>query len=557
MSLFFFNQSKNTSLSMTLKELIEKISKDYPDDKWIFYAMTCYFKPDIAKNVTTFLRQTLKNLSGVHILIDREEWIRNFIDIDMFVKDICERTGLPKDKISLTPIKASTLFHAKSYALISEEKINDIHQGFAIITSGNFTQSGFSRNLEIGQITTAKDSPYFLEEFIKIFREAKTNHGITNLSEDKELLFASKLLSLGVFYHQWDQSHQTDLMFRLTLSETEIQRRKKLADRTEYNNWSVKQSGILSDDPINIKSFFEDYPKPIPDGFLRSFSIETLLGKWVPLNISNLIEKELDIFVNFYCKILKNFIEEKLQNHLRIIEHEIRRLQELNIIKSLKENEVQEKIREWEKKVKRVTENSNLLRLLIWDYEKVNISISNLDMTFITVFADKIQSFYPKQLDYLDNNENLDKRNKQSKARIGVGKIISKLNWEESETINDELFQEKIDSAQEKLDNNKLGDLETLIKQQKSENNTSKKTKTNQIVFLESPESESDKDAEKDAEKSQNFVAILNSNTIVKGIFVKWEQKEKGFYYIEQEGGEEYFLKKDELRTFKCKKISK
>ncbi|MGB7890477.1 MAG: hypothetical protein WCF82_00910, partial [Microcoleus sp.] len=119
MSLFFFNQSKNTSLSMTLKELIEKISKDYPDDKWIFYAMTCYFKPDIAKNVTTFLRQTLKNLSGVHILIDREEWIRNFIDIDMFVKDICERTGLPKDKISLTPIKASTLFHAKSYALIS------------------------------------------------------------------------------------------------------------------------------------------------------------------------------------------------------------------------------------------------------------------------------------------------------------------------------------------------------------------------------------------------------------------------------------------------------
>ncbi|MEG4353640.1 hypothetical protein QUA74_28560 [Microcoleus sp. LAD1_D3] len=111
--------------------------------------------------------------------------------------------------------------------------------------------------------------------------------------------------------------------------------------------------------------------------------------------------------------------------------------------------------------------------------------------------------------------------------------------------------------AQEKLDNNKLGDLETLIKQQKSENNTSKKTQTNQILFLETPESESEKDAEKDAEKSQNFVAILNSNTIVKGTFVKWEQEEKGFYYIEQEGGVEYFLKKDELRTFKCKKISK
>jgi len=558
MSLFFFNQSKNTSLSMTLKELIEKISKDYPDDKWIFYAMTCYFKPDIAKNVTTFLHQRLKNLSGVHILIDREEWIRAFIDIDMFVKDICERTGLPKDKISLTPIKASTLFHAKSYALISEEKINDIHQGFAIITSGNFTQSGFSRNLEIGQITTAKDSPYLLEEFIKIFREVKTNHGITNLSEDKELLFASKLLSLGVFYHQWDQPHQIDLRFCLKLSKTEIKKRKEKesANLERYNNWSVKESNTLSYDPINIKSFFEDYPKPIPDRFLGSFSIETLLGKWVPKDISNLIENELEICVKFSLKILKNFLEENLQNFLKTIELQIEELI-TNQIVELEKYEVKEKIAEWEKKVKRVTENSNLLRLLIWDYEKVNISITNLDMTFIIVFADKIQSFYPKQLDYLDYNENSDKRNKQSKDRIGVGKIISELNWEESETINDELFQEKIDLAQEKLDKNKLGDLETLIKQQKSENNTSKKTKTNQIIFLENSESESEEDAEKDAEKSQNFVAILNSNTIVKGTFVKWEQKEKGFYYIEQEGGEEYFLKKDELRTFKCKKISK
>ncbi len=545
MSLYFFNQSKDTSLSRTLYNETQKISKRYPDDKWIFYAMTCYFNPKLAKKLTRVIHGKSKKLSGVHILIDRKEWIRNFIDIDMFVKDICEQTGLPKDKISLTPIQASTLFHAKSYALISEEKINDIHQGFGIITSGNFTQSGFSRNFEIGQITTAKDSPYFLEEFIKIFREAKTNHGITNLSEDKELLFASKLLSLGVFYHQWEQQHQIDLRFRLKLSDEEIKKREGQFSEERYLGLTVENSSSLSDDPINVNSFFEDLPKPIPDNFWGSFGIETLLGKWVPKAISDLIEEELTFFVGIYTKELKNFLEENMQIYLTDLEEKIQKLQKEKIIKTLTEVEVQEKISEWKKKIKKVSENPNFIKLIIWKYEKINISMVDCDISLITSIAERIQIFYPTPQD---------KENKRLGSRRGLGKVIAELNWDSLGTVESKLFKEKTDSAKEDLKENKLLDLETLInKQQKSENNTAKKTQLNQIFSLENPESES----EKDAEKSQNFVAILNSNTIVKGTFVKWEQKEKGFYYIEQEGGEEYFLKKDELRTFKCKKISK
>ena len=545
MSLYLFNQSNSPSLSMTLYDETQKIHKNYPDSKWIFYAMTCYFNPNKAKELTQQIQDELKeNLLGVHILIDREEWIKKFINIDMFVEDICEQTKLPKNKISLTPIKASNLFHAKSYAIISEEKINDIHQGFAIITSGNFTNSGFSKNLEIGQVTTPKDSPDFLEKFIKIFEEAKINHGITNLSEDKELLFASKLLSLGVFYHQWEQSHKIDLRFRLNLSDEEIKKREEQLSEERYLGLRVENSSSLSDDPINVNSFFEDLPKPIPDHFWGSFGIETLLGKWVPKTISDLIEEELSFFVGIYTKELKKFLEENMQIYLTGLEEKIKKLREAKIIKTLTEDEVQEKISDWKKKIKKVSENPNFIKLIIWKYEKINISMVDCDISLITSIAERIQIFYPKPQD----KENLDKGKKRLASQPRVGKVIAELNWDSLGTVESKLFKEKTDSAKETLKENKLLDLGKI----KIEANSSDAKKhTNSL------ENTLDQTTKENLKEPQFFVAILNDGRIIKGEFVFWDQRQRTIVYKKLNLNEESSIKEGDIKTFKLKKISK
>ncbi|MFM5998367.1 MAG: hypothetical protein ACKPCI_18025, partial [Dolichospermum sp.] len=143
--LTLFNQLNSTSLLSFITEKVKSLNtKD--NNSWIFYAITCYFNPETFKNLIAELKKILGNkgnkLSGIHILIDSEEWVKASKNKDDYIKEISANTQIPCSQITLTPIDyQNKLFHAKGYAMISslDTDVINQHEGFAIITSGNLT----------------------------------------------------------------------------------------------------------------------------------------------------------------------------------------------------------------------------------------------------------------------------------------------------------------------------------------------------------------------------------------------------------------------------------
>ncbi len=315
------NDSTGHSLLSIIEEQIKLFGKDI-NSRWIFYAMTCYCKQEASETLLKKLQELIGNkLFGFHLLIDKDEYFKESLYLDSFMVHLRGITQLPIEDISLTPISAKNnkLFHAKSYALINyNHKNSDDYEGFAIVTSANLTNSGLERNLEIGQVFDTKDS---LRQFYDIFHNLKNNYTLSQqeLSKRKEFHQAFNFLLSGSFYHQWQQKHLVDLRFRLKLSDEEKKKRRDITGKPErYLGYdSDQENESFSKDPIDVESFFEKFPKPIPDKLLGRYSIDTLLGRWVPNKISNLLENELNNMSNIYINLLQKNIADKMDQYLK------------------------------------------------------------------------------------------------------------------------------------------------------------------------------------------------------------------------------------------------
>ena len=437
------NEDSSNSFLSILENQMKRISSDH-NATWIFYAITCYFKQDAAKKVAKSISSVLhKNLSGFHILIDKDEWFKECLDLDIFVEDICRITNLSANDVSFTPIspKPNKLFHAKSYSLIkSNSSILSNYEGFGIVTSANLTNAGLEKNIEIGQLMYDSNS---LEDFFNIFWKLKNNYVLSeqDLAEEKEYQQAFNILSSGSFYHQWQQKHKIDLRFRLKFSEKEKKRRKNKTDEPErYLGFdSDQETESISKDPINIKSFFEQFPKPIPDNFLGRYSIDTLLGNWVPKTISDLIEEELNKMTDIYINILQNKLEKEIDEYLKELEDAVESFKRSEIIDWTEEDNVNA-ISRWKKRVMQISQDKNLLKLLLWQYEKIPISLDSIqERNFIFTLYKRLKEFY---------NPNIN--------RQGVGQILSENNHGQ---INNDFFKDLVKEAEKKLETNRVGDL--------------------------------------------------------------------------------------------------
>ena len=266
--LYLFNSSNSDdTLISFINKNAELFASKSPNRKWIFYAMTCYFNKDTAKDLANSLKNILgNNFLEFHILLDKDEWLKKRIDIKEFTNSFHDKETSEKDQsslhVTLIPINADgKLFHAKSYALVStsspiedsEKPYSDIlnkfqeleldfyqfdpfhgsgslflndelNQGFVIITSGNFTESGFNNNIEIASVTCNHSS---LCHYTEVFEKIKSQYIVSQkeIEKQKRLHAAISIISLGTFYHDWDKSF--DLRFRLKFSQEERDRLKK------------------------------------------------------------------------------------------------------------------------------------------------------------------------------------------------------------------------------------------------------------------------------------------------------------------------------------------
>ncbi|OUL36773.1 hypothetical protein BV372_05680 [Nostoc sp. T09] len=498
------NDFNGDSLLTVIENQVRLASSNNNFD-WIFYAMTCYFKQEATEKLAKKINDILGNkLFGFHILIDKDEWFKESLNDKLYLENLSNITKLSIDDISLIPISAKNnkLFHSKSYALIhSSDKNIDNYKGFAFVTSGNLTNAGLEKNIEIGHIVYDNDS---LRNFTDIFFYLKENYTLSeeDLAEQKEFMLAFNLLSNGSFYHQWQQQHQIDLKFRLKLSAEEKKRRRNKTNRPEIDlGYDIDQeTESFSRDPINIELFFNKFPKPIPDKFLGTYSIDTLLGKWVPNKISELIEAELNNTTNIYIQIFKENITQNMDTYLKELKSDIDYLKARDIIDWNDEHN-RNAIPKWEKRVTQIYQDQNLIKLLLWKYEKIPVVINSIEeRTLILTLYQRLKNLYNPSI----------KRN-------GVGKILSENEHDNLNKYFNEFFKEIVNKAEEELKNNKLSDL------YKPDN------------------------------KRKNFCAIVNpGNQIVTGVFIRLIfYPDRGFTYKTSENSEEKFCPIENLVTFK------
>ena len=440
-----FNESDSKSLSNFIKEKVTQLSS-IDENEWVFYAITCYFNPKIMIDLICDIKNILDDtLSEIHLLVDANEWLKQSMTISEFINPLHRKLGLKIRDISWTPIDCpSKLFHAKSYALISSKQgLKSDYNGFVLVTSGNFTKSGLNNNVEIGQIVYDHNS---LDQFVKLFFKLKDEYALSPQKEAEQQKFqsASQFVAKGKFYHTWHPS--LDLKFRLTLSAKEKERLYELANNEEtrknIENFTLNQINSITDNSINLKSIFNICPKPIPGDFWGTYSIDTLLGQWVPNEISQLIENE----VNLTKEIFKDLIQEisnpeKIKEYYTTLQDFVQRKLNENVIEFDVYNS--SSVQTWRNKVDRVLNDKNLLNTFICDYE--TIEFSNLESDLLFKVDQRIKDFYYKP-----------------GFHIGVGKLFAEFQENSDFNFNKIEFEKLVAQAKNRLIKNRIGDLEEI-----------------------------------------------------------------------------------------------
>jgi hypothetical protein len=457
-----FNESDSKSLSNFIKEKVTQASS-LDENEWVFYAVTCYFNPDVMINLIGDIKKILDDtFLEIHLLVDANEWIKQPLTISNFIKIVSQKLDLEIRQIYLTPIACpSKLFHAKSYALISSKQgLKSDYNGFVLVTSGNFTQSGLTNNVEIGQIVYDHNS---LDQFVKLFFKLKDKYALSpqKQAEQQKFQSASQFLTQGTFYHKWH--HSLGLELRLPLSDKEIKRLSDLVNneetREKMEDSTVHELQSITQNPIKLQSIFDICPKPIPGDFWRNYSIDTLLGQWVPNEISHLIENE----VNLTKEIFKDLIQEISSSEK--IEQYYTKLQDF-VERKLKEEVIEldvynpTPVQTWRNKVKRVLNDPNLLNTFICGYESIEFTKLERDLVF-KVYQ-RIKDFYYRP-----------------SSHLGVGRLFAKFHenrelslnnfeFEESDfSLNNLEFEKVVTQAKNRLKENRTGDLKKIESKQK------------------------------------------------------------------------------------------
>jgi len=546
--LYLFNSSNSDdTLISFINKNAELFASKSPNRKWIFYAMTCYFNKDTAKDLANSLKNILgNNFLEFHILLDKDEWLKKRIDIKEFTNSFHDKETSEKDQsslhVTLTPINADgKLFHAKSYALVStsspiedsEKPYSDIlnkfqeleldfyqfdpfhgsgslflndelNQGFVIITSGNFTESGFNNNIEIASVTCNHSS---LCHYTEVFEKIKSQYIVSQkeIEKQKRLHAAISIISLGTFYHDWDKSF--DLRFRLKFSQEERDRLKKEShekNQERYGEYTPEERKTISLDPINIKSIFEQYPQPVPPSVWGSYSVETILGQWIPYDISQLIEEEVNQSLKVSYEMIKELTTSlQMDEYVKKLRKDVSNFLDKGIIDE--NSDSYSAIDSWKKKIEKISKDDSILRLLIFGYEKIQLSLDNLDSKTILQIFDRIAAFISI------NN-----------ANRGVTKILEDLDLENLDfnrcyQYDSSLFNKSLEGVKKLLEENRTGDLDKINKEQGF------------------------------------FASLKDSNQVFEGIFLELHTPNKFSYRLKNTEQKEYCLIQN-LRTFKIKK---
>jgi hypothetical protein len=269
-----------------------------------------YITKDGLEDLFNCLETTLKqnNINNIEILADKDEWAKILHGLEDLLKTFKQSLNKYELNISINPIDYHKLFHAKSYALIHKNTC----EGFLISTSANLTRRGLNYNLEFCNFTEDKDS---IKQYFHLFQDAKVKFTLTSKKRKKLEKFAKAytILSMGRFYYEKDVL-ETKCQIKLN------DQGKKLINNKIGGETSVasteKEKNTVSYRLIDHVVIKDLLPPLVPTSVINSYSVDTLIGKWIPEYVHKIIQDRIDLYKNAYIKLIKEgYINDKYINH--------------------------------------------------------------------------------------------------------------------------------------------------------------------------------------------------------------------------------------------------
>ena len=194
-------------------------------------------------------------------------------------------------------IRAGALMHAKSYAVIQfagargrliEGTRGELGGGVVCVGSGNATSPGLGSalrtNVELTYLSKAQED---LEKFLAVWDRLMGDR--RNL--DEALLrfdayeFAYSLLAHGVFLHDWRDNLTSKICVKYTLT-SEGRRAITVNDELKSLGFDIDHATI-NRNPLKL----EINARILPPTFAGIYTVDTLLGRWCPMSIWNVVEE--------------------------------------------------------------------------------------------------------------------------------------------------------------------------------------------------------------------------------------------------------------------------
>ena len=347
-------------------------------------AITCYFDFDAIEALVRDVHKALRNAGGkltrFYLFVDPGEWVKCRTTTDELSARIMEIVG-PLEHIHIGPAWFDgRLFHAKSYALIGPRNTTSgVRRGFVAVTSGNLTRRGMglddNPNVEFVHLT---DDPAVLEEVRTVTRDLVRNRRPPERYDrrNNDFFLGLSILGSGEFYHKWEGNLSSEVRFTLTLTEAgQAERRRNNQAFAGYDS----DSGSISQDPINITRIFDQAKRPFPPRFWATYSVDTLLGRWVPMGIAEAIDRVLDSNVQCYVdEIAIATGPQALAAIKKKLRSQVRRFRKSGWIK-----ETDEAVDRWEQKVTDLSSKTELISLRVLPYEKLPDILDTANRTMI------------------------------------------------------------------------------------------------------------------------------------------------------------------------------
>ena len=231
--------------------------------------------------------------------------------------------------------------------------------GVVLTTSANFTKPGFKgENIEIGYLSIKKkDINGFKHAYNYLWDELGRDLGKAIFKQENYLLkFA--LLSSGVFLHKWtgNLSQQVGIKYVLTPLAKERGTIAPELAAVGFEAGSTFTRQVLKLDALPKKE--------VPKQFITSFTIETYLGRWCPLEAWTTLSKSFEGAAEF----IQKFEAETEESVLLKLVDEALAVQNDLVEKGLIKPVSQDHIVNWASRITELRSNSRRLERFFMGY---------------------------------------------------------------------------------------------------------------------------------------------------------------------------------------------